>query len=370
MKKITEQPFKVSLAPHGQKDVKISLPAVTSEPGIEYMLNVFAYTRTANDLVPAQHEIAREQFILNGADYFKRHLRDGGQLELKQDGNRLSFQSGQVKGEFDLKEGRLKRYALGGSSPINGFPEPYFWRAPTDNDFGANMQEKLGVWRTAHANRKIRNVTVGNQTVDGLSIKVEYELSDIQAPYVVEYFIQRDGAVKVTASIDLTGNDLPELPRFGMRMMLPYHFKNLQYYGRGPWENYSDRNTASFIGLYSSTVEEQFIANYIRPQENGYKTDVRWLKLTDDSGEGVLIEGLQPICFSALNHLAEDLDPGLTKKQQHPIDLKPRQLVSLHIDLKQRGVGGDNSWGAWPHEPYRLTEKKYSYSFVMRPIVK
>ena len=370
--KFGEQAFNVSLAPHGEKDVKISLPVVTPAPGIEYMLNIFAYTKTANDLVPAEHEIAREQFALDGADYFNHPFGDGGQLEVKQDGNRLFFHSGQVNGEFDLKQGQLRRYGLDGRSPIYGFPEPYFWRAPTDNDFGANMPEKLGVWRTAHANRKVRNVTIGYQTVEGLSIKVEYDLSDIQVPYVyvVEYFVQRDGALKVTASIDLTGKDLPELPRFGMRMTLPDYLKNLQYYGRGPWENYSDRNTASFIGSYSSTVEEQFTANYIRPQENGYKTDVRWLKLTDDKGEGLLIEGLQPICFSALNHLAEDLDPGLTKKQQHPIDLKPRQLISLHIDLKQRGVGGDNSWGAWPHDPYRLTDKRYSYSYVMRPVVK
>jgi beta-galactosidase len=168
----------------------------------------------------------------------------------------------------------------------------------------------------------------------------------------------------------MTGRDLPELPRFGMRMQLASQFSTLEYYGRGPWENYSDRNTASFVGLYKDDVKNQYSWNYIRPQESGYKTDVRWLTLTNASGLGVHIKGMQPICFSATNLRTEDLDPGLTKKQQHPTDIKPRKEVYLNVDLKQRGVGGDNSWGALPHEPYRLLDKKYSYSYVIRLIGK
>jgi beta-galactosidase len=166
----------------------------------------------------------------------------------------------------------------------------------------------------------------------------------------------------------MTGRDLPELPRFGMRMQLAPQFSNLEYYGRGPWENYSDRNMASFVGLYKDEVNNQYTWNYIRPQESGYKTDVRWLTLTDNKGLGVRIEGIQPICFSATNMRTEDIDPGLTKKQQHPTDIKPRKEVYLNVDLKQRGVGGDNSWGALPHDPYRLLEKKYSYSYVIHLI--
>lgn len=165
--------------------------------------------------------------------------------------------------------------------------------------------------------------------------------------------------------MDMNGRDLPELPRFGMRMQLPRQFSNLQYYGRGPWENYSDRNEAAFIGVYHDNVNNQFF-NYIRPQESGYKTDVRWLSLTNSKGAGLLIEGVQPICFSATNYSTESLDPGLTKKQQHPTDLKTDGTVQLHIDLKQRGVGGDNSWGALPHDQYRLLDKKYTYSYVIR----
>ena len=267
--------------------------------------------------------------------------------------------------------GRISNYAIGKEARmIQQYPEPYFWRAPTDNDFGNNMPDAMGIWRNAHSNIQRKNISVGEQTANGISIKVEYELTGINAPYSIEYFIQNDGSIKVTAAIDMTGRNLPELPRFGMRMQLPAEYTNLSYYGRGPFENYTDRNTASFVGLYKDEVANQATTNYIRPQESGYKTDIRWLTLTNNAGSGLQIEGLQPICFSATNNKAEDLDPGNTKKQQHWIDIKPGKDVYLNIDLKQRGVGGDNSWGALPHNPYRLLEKKYSYSYVMKLIDK
>jgi beta-galactosidase len=143
----------------------------------------------------------------------------------------------------------------------------------------------------------------------------------------------------------------------------------ISYYGRGPWENYSDRNTSSFLGEYHQQLRDMFVANYIRPQENGYRTDVRWVKLESAKGTGVMISGVQPLGFSALPYLAEDMDPGITKKNQHPSDLNERNFISLHIDLKQRGLGGDNSWGALPHAPYLLKEKKYEYGFIIQPLM-
>lgn len=207
---------------------------------------------------------------------------------------------------------------------------------------------------------------VAEQNSEGIAIQVDYELTGIAVPYTIQYLIQNNGSIKITASIDMTGRDLPELPRFGMRMQLAPMYDSLSYYGRGPWENYSDRNESAFIGVYTDNVANQFTSNYIRPQENGYKTDVRWVALTGRRGPGLLIEGVQPICFSALNHSAESLDPGMTKKQQHPSNLPPDKNIYLHIDLKQRGVGGDNSWGALPHDQYQLLSKKYTYSFILQ----
>jgi beta-galactosidase len=228
------------------------------------------------------------------------------------------------------------------------------------------MPLNMGVWRTAHANRAMKNVTVDEQNSEGVHIKVQYELTSISVPYIIEYQIQNEGSVAVTTSLDMTGKELPDLPRFGMRLRLPAPYKNISYYGRGHWENYSDRNEAAFVGLYKDDVANQYYEGYIRPQESGYKTDDRWVSLTNDNGSGLRIEGVQPICFSATNHAVEDLDPGLSKKQQHPTDLRPDRNVYLHIDLKQRGVGGDDSWGALPHDQYSLLDKKYSFSYVIR----
>jgi beta-galactosidase len=359
--------FKVSAAPKEQEDIVLALPSLDTAGQVEYFLNVYGYTSkaSATELVAVGHEVAREQFKLGGS-YFATVKESGTKPEIKKEGDRLSFTAGNISGEFDLKRGRWTRYNNSNKQGIGQFPEPYFWRAPTDNDFGNGMQEQLGIWRTAHVDRKMKNVQTGEQTVEGYPITVEYELTGIHVPYTVSYLIKNDGSIQVTASMDMAGRELPELPRFGMRMRLPSQYKKLAYYGRGPWENYSDRKTASFIGLYKSEVDSQYTWNYIRPQEAGYKTDVRWVTLTNDEGKGVQIQGLQPICFSAIPQSTEDLDPGLTKKQQHPTDIKPRHEVYLQIDLKQRGVGGDNSWGALPHEPYRLLDKKYSYSYVIR----
>jgi len=362
-----EGTFTVDLAPHQKKDIKLALPKFKSQEGTELYLNVYAYTKKATEMIPAGHEIAREQFKTAG-DFFAAQPKKDEKLTINKDANKLTFASGNLSGEFDLKQGRFTKYgSKEGNRIIRQFPEPYFWRAPIDNDFGSGMQDNMGIWRTAHVNRTVKNVVVGEQNGNGVPVKVEYELNGINVPYSVEYLIRNDGAVKVTASIDMNGHSLPELPRFGMRMELPAQYSNLTYYGRGPWENYSDRNTASFIGLYKDDVKNQFY-QYIRPQESGYKTDVRWLSLTNGEGKGLQVEGLQPICFSALNYATEDIDPGSTKKQQHPTDIKPRNEVILNIDLKQRGLGGDNSWGALPHTQYRLLDKKYSYSYILRLI--
>ncbi|MBC7382712.1 MAG: DUF4981 domain-containing protein, partial [Bacteroidia bacterium] len=332
---VKEDTFSVNLAPHQQKDIALNIPQFKSAEGTEYYLNVFAFIKTATPLLPVGLEIAREQFKTAG-DYFATSFNKENNLKISKTGDNISFTSDKISGMFNVNQGRISKYTINNDAlNIYQYPEPYFWRAPTDNDFGNNMPDGLGIWRNAHSNLQKKNVTVGEQTAAGLSIKVDYDLTGINVPYTVEYLIQNDGSIKITASIDMVGRNLPELPRFGMRMQLPEAFSNLSYYGRGPWENYTDRNTASFVGFYKDEVKNQATINYIRPQESGYKTDVRWLTLTNKDGKGLQVEGMQPICFSATNNKAEDLDPGNSKKQQHWIDIKPRKEVYLNIDLKQ-----------------------------------
>ncbi|MES2649326.1 MAG: glycoside hydrolase family 2 TIM barrel-domain containing protein [Bacteroidota bacterium] len=363
--KVKEDTFSVNLAPHQQKEISLAIPNYKSQEGSEYFVNVYAYTKNATELVPSGHEVAREQFKAAG-DYFARSGPAANNLQVTKTTDKIVFNAGAIKGEFDLARGFLRSYTINGKNRVMQFPEPYFWRAPTDNDFGNNMPASLGIWRNAHINRKVTKVSADDQTSDGIKITVAYQLSDIDVPYTLLYLIRNDGSIQVTASIDMTGRSLPELPRFGMRMILENQYANLEYYGRGPMENYSDRNTASFVGMYQDKVINQFTWNYIRPQESGYKTDTRWLSLTNEQGAGIMISGIKPICFSATDIATEDLDPGLTKKQQHPTDIRRRNMVFLQVDFNQRGVGGDNSWGALPHDAYRLTSKKYSYSYVIK----
>ena len=338
----------------------------TTDTKGEYYLSVYAYTNTPTALVPAGHEQAREQFKISG-DYFKDiQVADNGKLTIKTKNDVLSFASGDVTGSFNTKTGEFISYSKkDNAGAITAFPIPYFWRAPTDNDFGSQSQKKLAVWRFAHKNPVIKSVTVDKQDKTGQTVTVNYLLQEANVPYTVTYLIKNNGSIEVTASIDCTGKNLPELPRFGMRTELAGEYKNLNYYGRGPLENYSDRNTAAFLGTYTDDVANQFTWSYIRPQENGYKTDARWITLTNEKGNGIYITGKQPLSFSALNVSTENLDPGLTKNQKHTNDIRVEDKVYLHIDLAQRGVGGDDSWGALPHEPYRLSAQKYSYTYTI-----
>ena len=361
-----ESDFKVTgISARQAKIVSLALPKFTVAKGDEYTLNLYANLILAEPLLQAGYEVAKEQFLLE-SKYFNQPLISG-EINISNTGEMLNFSNDKVIGSINTKTGNWTNYSLKSDEKIiNRLPEPFFWRAPTDNDFGNRMPERLGVWKTAHYNKVVKNVAVSDKTKDGVVVKVNYLLTDIDVPYTLTYQILNDGSVKVEATINMEGKNLPEMPRFGMRMQLPNKFDNLSYYGRGPYENYSDRKTASFIGLYKDKVENQYQNTYIRPQESGYHTDVRWFQLTDSDDKGLKISGVeQPICFSAIDHATEDLDPGLSKKQQHPADLKERKEVFLNIDLMQRGVGGDDSWGAYPHEQYLMKDKVYTYKYVI-----
>ncbi|MDR7209557.1 glycoside hydrolase family 2 TIM barrel-domain containing protein [Flavobacterium piscis] len=367
--KVKSGEFSLDANPEESKKVNLDLGSI--DENSEYFLNVFAVSKYDAPLVEKGHEFAREQFAIGKGSYFKNSniAKTSSKLKYSAKNNLLSFETENSTGEFDLQKGEILKYMLknGANTIFTNFPEPYFWRAPTDNDFGNGMQNKLVVWKEASNNPTVVSVNLDKNISEGLLIKVAYKLAQADVPYTVDYLIQNNGSIKITAAIDLTGKDLPELPRFGMRLKLNGTYDNLGYYGRGPWENYSDRNTASFLGQYSDKVLNQYTRTYIRPQESGYKTDVRWLTLKNANGQGLKIEGQQPIGFSALNISTEDLDPGKNKSQRHPsdLDLDSKEAVYLHLDYKQRGVGGDDSWGRPPHDPYRLLDKKYSYSYII-----
>lgn len=363
---IKQADFDLNLPPLQNKQVKIDLPNIPHETGTEYMLNVFAYTREGSELMPQHFEVAREQFKLGQGSYFSENQTKGKPARIENQDRQITLHAANVEVDINKYNGLISKYVVDGKSMLNDTPKPNFWRAPTDNDFGNQMPVKCNIWRTAGENISLKSIETQDSAGQQL-VKAQLYLKDVDADYEMDYRMLENGSLIVEVHYQAGSKKLPELPRFGMIMTLPEAFDHFNYYGRGPWENYIDRNTASFIGLYGSNVADQYVP-YTRPQENGYKTDVRWLTLTNDSGEGIRVEGLQPICVSALNNRPEDFDPGLTKKNQHINNITPRKEVVLSIDLAQRGVGGDNSWGALPHEQYRLMSKTYHYGFIIQPI--
>ena len=344
-------------------DVVFSHPAM--EKGAEYTIDFEAASMMYDLLNPGKLQsvvVATEQFVLQPYDFTQ--TAPMGTIEVERGEDWVVAYAGDVGILFNTKSGNVARYVAGGSDVMSQLPEPWFWRAMTDNDWGAGFQRTANAWRTNR--RKALGATV-EEYADRLVVRGEFYLVDAPSYYTQTYTFRADGSLQVEVAWKRDGEYVAELPRFGMRMIFPADYKCFTYYGRGPWENYSDRCESAFLGRYEQSTDEQLF-HYVRPQESGNKTDVRWLELTDSSGRGIRVEGLQPLSVSAMPYRSEDLDPGLTKKQMHYSDIEPRREVVLHVDLAQRGLGGDTSWGATPHDAYRLTAKEYSYGYIIHPI--
>jgi len=262
-------------------------------------------------------------------------------------------------------------------------PIPNFWRAPIDNDFGNNLHKRAKVWRKAGEYRKLTKVSVKELNKSSVQVLFDFDLVNEEnvkiATYKSNYTVYGSGDVVVKNDFKMTADELPEIIRMGMNLVMPCKFDQMSWLGRGPQESYWDRKTGAFVGLYSGSVADQYWA-YLRPQENGNKTDVRWMTITDDAGNGLFFSGMPLLEVSAHHNIMEDFESsertdgrqikGSVVENRHTDDVKPRDLTSVNIDYKQMGVGGDNSWGALTHEEYRLTKKAYSYSFRMKAISK
>ncbi|WP_281226648.1 glycoside hydrolase family 2 TIM barrel-domain containing protein [Flavobacterium aquiphilum] len=364
-KSIKEGTIEVVLNPKSKKQFKIDLPKLESKAGTEYLLNVFVYTKTGSEIVPQNFEIAREQFVIDNGNYFAK-TAETKSCKIKEDQNEFVLSAADVVVKIKKATGLISYYSLKGQEYFKQYPEPNFWRAPTDNDFGNKMPIKANVWRTAGENSTLETIQIVEENGKEYVV-AKLKLNDVVSDYTIKYALSNDGALEVQSAFKRGNNPLPDMPRFGMIFSLKKDFENLDYYGRGPWENYSDRNESSLKGIYQSKVADQYVP-YTRPQENGYKTDVRWFKLSDNKGKGFEIQGLQPLGMSTLNNYPSDFDPGLTKKNQHISDITPRNEVVVCVDLTQRGLGGDTSWGMLPHEQYLLKGNEYSYGFVIKPI--
>jgi len=356
--------FDVSVPADSQKDVKLNIPQIKAEPGVEYFLQVYAYNKKETAFLKAGFEVAKEEFAYDTNNYFTEKGKSGS-LNISKEQDQIIVTAGTLKYQFATKDTRrgLIRFESDGRPVMRELPRLNFWRGPTDNDFGANDQINLRLWEVAGDNT--RYSYLGSEEKDGnIAIKYECKLSAIEAKVDLTYTVNKDGSLNIKADYKALSDNLPDMMRFGMIMTLPREYNDFAWYGRGPHENYIDRKHDSFMGVWKGKVEDQAFS-YYRPQETGNKTDVRWLTLTNDRNKGVRVEGGQPLSVSATNYKPEDLDPGRTKKQQHWSDVLPRNEVVLCVDLFQRGVAGLDSWGARPLSKYSFTDKEYSYNFTI-----
>lgn len=243
-----------------------------------------------------------------------------------------------------------------------------FWRAPTDNDYGAGIQNKLRAWKSPRMNMKSFDVADMNE---GKQVVVKYEMPSVEAELVMTYTLTNKGELIVNEAMTVNkdAKNKPELMRYGMQVVMPKAFNQLCFYGKGPGENYIDRNNGDRLGVYTAAVADQYWG-YVRPQESGNKTQVRYWKITNEFGKGLEFYGTAPMECSSLNFLAEDLDDGADKgrHQSHSGDLTPRDFTVVKLAARQLGMGCVNSWGAWPRPEYRMPYQDYNFTYVIRPL--
>ena len=274
--------------------------------------------------------------------------------------------------KLDRTTGLISEYAYNGKSMLGegGTLKPNFWRAPTDNDMGANLQKKFKVWKNPQMN--LKNIDVKkDKKANTVTIVTSFDMPEVQGQMDITYLVfANTGAVKVTEDFKATeGAKVSDMFRFGMLLQMPYSMEKSTYYGRGPIENYSDRKDCMRIAIYNDDADNQYFP-YIRPQESGTKSDIRWWKQTDATGLGLQVKSCAPFYASALHFDTEELDDGDEKEQRHSFDLKKSKFTNLFLDAAHMGVGGENSWGAWPLEKYRFHYGNKTYNFVLIPQTK
>jgi beta-galactosidase len=368
-------------APGDSVDIQLPYALPAPQPGEESFLDLSLVSPEAWTILPAGQTCATAQFRL--PVYTDRQLipiEQYSDMKKSVAGEKITIKGKDFSVTFDQAAGLMVSLKFKGAELIKEPVVLDFWRAPTDNDFGNNLPERCAIWKDAGKNARLVHSFFDQPNPRLAVFDYTFALSDssgIFATVAMRYKIYGSGDVMVEYQFEKKRDSLPEIPRIGMNMILRREFDKVKWYGRGPGENYWDRKSASDIGLYKNSVAGLYTP-YIRPQENGYHTDVRWLGLSNGKGQGLLVIGEPIFCFSAHHNKREDFtslqrnyDERLKNPAQynrHTVDVVPQDLVSLYIDLGQMGVGGDNSWGAQTHPEYRIEGKSYHYRFRLKPI--
>lgn len=341
----------------------------------EWLLNVRYVQKERENLVPAGYAVAKMQLPLTAYKAPELAIENVADKNVEMttavidtaNVNCIVVNGDNFSLEFNKKTGYMDRYTVGGVDMIKegGALTPNFWRAPTDNDFGANLQKKFAVWK----NPEITLLSLDSKMENGMAVvSAEYAMKAVKSKLYITYTVNNRGAVKVTQRMAAAQDvKVPNMFRFGMQLVMPKSFDRVSYYGRGPIENYSDRNHSTDLGIYNQTVDEQFYP-YIRPQENGTKTDIRWWRMLNAAGCGLEFVAEAPFSASALHYTIESLDEGLEKCQRHSPEVEKADLTNVLIDKVQQGLGCVNSWGAVPEREYMVPYGNYEFSFMMTPL--
>ena len=348
--------------------------------GKEVFLNIDFRLKEAEPLLTAGQVMAYAQLPVVtkqacSGDCSKMLAQGHGKKKMKlaaKKNNVVAVTTPNLTFKLDRSTGLISEYAYNGKSMLGegGTLKPNFWRAPTDNDMGAGLQKKFKVWKNPQMNLKNIDVKKDKKT-NTVAIVTSFDMPEVQGQMDITYLVfANTGAVKVTEDFKATeGAKVSDMFRFGMLLQMPYSMEKSTYYGRGPIENYSDRKDCMRIAIYNDDADNQYFP-YIRPQESGTKSDIRWWKQTDATGLGLQVKSCAPFYASALHFDTEELDDGDEKEQRHSFDLKKSKFTNLFLDAAHMGVGGENSWGAWPLEKYRIHYGNKTFNFVLIPQTK
>ena len=345
--------------------------------GKEVFLNIDFRLKEAEPLLTAGQVMAYAQLPVVtkqacSGDCSKMLAQGHGKKKMKlaaKKNNVVAVTTPNLTFKIDRSTGLISEYAYNGKSLLGegGTLKPNFWRAPTANDMGAGLQKKFKAWKNPQMNLKNIDVKKDKKT-NSVTILTSFDMPEVQGQMDITYVVfANTGAVKVTEDFKATeGAKVSDMFRFGMLMQMPYTMEKSNYYGRGPIENYSDRKDCMRIGVYTDDADNQYFP-YIRPQESGTKSDIRWWKQTDATGLGLQVKSCTPFYASAIHFDTEELDDGDDKEQRHSFDLKKSKFTNLFLDSAHMGVGGENSWGAWPLEKYRVHYGNKTFTFTLIP---
>lgn len=356
--------------------------ASDASKGKEILVNVEFKLEHDEPLLKAGTIIAHQQFEVSPytfptAEAATAQKQDKQAVQLDDRAIFAVLSANGVKVTFNKRTGYVSYIDVDGTPMMTDESElmPDFWRAATDNDFGAGMQNRLAAWQHPRLDRKAFDIKQ-----DGVNyvVTAEYNIQAVEATVKLTYTMTPEGKLVVKQDLNVSEEaknrkddrgrlTMPQLLRFGMQMQMPKEFTQIEYYGKGPHENYIDRNNSQHLGLWKQTVAEQFWG-YVRPQENGTKTCVRYWNITNKAGKGLRFEGIEPLEMQALNYTEDDLQPSRNKAQWHSGDLIERPFTDLHIAARSMGVGCVNSWGAWPRQEYQMPYQNYTYTYIISPV--